>query len=306
MELLQLRYFLEVARSQHITQSARELCISQPSLTQALHRLERELGVKLFEPSGRGIRLTEAGDFYRQRIELVIENLDGATEELKRFEDGRKATIRINVTSASSIVIDAVAAWRAKHPETHFQIESNETAEGEASSFDIEVRMAFSKAARKNAHARLFEEHIMLAVPSDETAIGASETEQGGPKTETAREAVSIETAKGEGFIMLAGSRNISDLCLSRCAKLGFRPNVTFESDNPSVVRKMIGLGLGVGFWPEHSWGELGGGAQLLPIREAGFARTIQVSRIEHGNAHPEAEAFYDFLLAQFESRWTE
>ena len=48
---------------------------------------------------------------------------------------------------------------------------------------------------------------------------------------------------------------------------MGFAPRISFESDNPSVVRKMIGLGLGVGFWPEQSWGETKGeGVALLPL----------------------------------------
>ena len=103
---------------------------------------------------------------------------------------------------------------------------------------------------------------------------------------------------------MLAGSRNISNLCLSQCAKLGFRPTVAFESDNPSVVRKMIGLGLGVGFWPEHSWGELGAGARLAPILEPGFVRTIEVARTRHGSPNTQADEFYAFLLQRFEARW--
>ncbi|WP_418831353.1 LysR family transcriptional regulator, partial [Paraeggerthella sp.] len=49
MELQQLRYFHEVARSEHITNSAKKLHVAQPALTQTIHRLEQELGVKLLE-----------------------------------------------------------------------------------------------------------------------------------------------------------------------------------------------------------------------------------------------------------------
>lgn len=322
MELLQLRYFLEVAESEHVTHSAQKLRVSQPSLTQAISRLERELGVQLFEPEGRGIRLTEAGRFYSKRIAKAVGEIDSATSELARFDEERSSIVRINVVSASNIVVDAVAEWRTQHPAAKFQIVSSETA-SKIEPCDIEVRMQTGKTPEAKG-ARLFKERIMLAVPTtngDET--GESDAgfrdnpgkgeRPGGEERDIAAsdalanglgEAISLAQMQNSGFIMLAGSRNISNLCLSQCAKLGFRPTIAFESDNPSVVRKMIGLGLGVGFWPEHSWGELGAGARLAPILEPGFVRTIEVARTRHGGSNEQADGFYSFLLQRFEARW--
>lgn len=322
MELLQLRYFLEVAESEHVTHSAQKLRVSQPSLTQAISRLERELGVQLFEPEGRGIRLTEAGRFYSKRIAKAVGEIDSATSELARFDEERSSIVRINVVSASNIVVDAVAEWRTQHPAAKFQIVSSETA-SKIEPCDIEVRMQTGKTPEAKG-ARLFKERIMLAVPTtngDETKEpdagfrdnpGKGER-PGGEERDIAAsdalangrgEAISLAQMQNSGFIMLAGSRNISNLCLSQCAKLGFRPTIAFESDNPSVVRKMIGLGLGVGFWPEHSWGKLGSGARLAPILEPGFVRTIEVARTHHGSPNTQADKFYSFLLQRFEARW--
>ena len=322
VELLQLRYFLEVAESEHVTHSAQKLRVSQPSLTQAISRLERELGVQLFEPEGRGIRLTEAGRFYSKRIAKAVGEIDSATSELARFDEERSSIVRINVVSASNIVIDAVAEWRAQHPAAKFQIVSSETA-SKIEPCDIEVRMQTGKTPEAKG-ARLFKERIMLAVPTtngDETEEpdagfrdnpGKGERPGGEGRDIAASdalangrgEAISLAQVQNSGFIMLAGSRNISNLRLSQCAKLGFRPTIAFESDNPSVVRKMIGLGLGVGFWPEHSWGELGAGARLAPILEPGFVRTIEVARTRHGGSNEQADKFYSFLLQRFEARW--
>lgn len=299
MELLQLRYFLEVAESEHVTHSAQKLRVSQPSLTQAISRLERELGVQLFEPEGRGIRLTEAGRFYSKRIAKAVGEIDSATSELARFDEERSSIVRINVVSASNIVVDAVAEWRAQHPAAKFQIVSSETV-SKIEPCDIEVRMQTGKTPEAKG-ARLFKERIMLAVP---TTNGDETEERALHETKERGEAISLAQMQNSGFIMLAGSRNISNLCLSQCAKLGFRPTIAFESDNPSVVRKMIGLGLGVGFWPEHSWGELGAGARLAPILEPGFVRTIEVARTRHGGSNEQADKFYSFLLQRFEARW--
>lgn len=60
MELTHIKYFLEVARTEHVTQSAKSLCIVQPALTHALHKLEDELGVKLLS------RVVEASSLPRR------------------------------------------------------------------------------------------------------------------------------------------------------------------------------------------------------------------------------------------------
>ena len=65
MELQQLRYFDEVARTQHVTNSAKKLNVAQPALTQSIRRLERELGVTLFERVGRNVRLTACATRFR-------------------------------------------------------------------------------------------------------------------------------------------------------------------------------------------------------------------------------------------------
>ena len=67
MELQQLRYFDEVARTQHVTNSAKKLNVAQPALTQSIRRLERELGVTLFERVGRNVRLTACGAARQKR-----------------------------------------------------------------------------------------------------------------------------------------------------------------------------------------------------------------------------------------------
>ena len=76
MELTQLKYFCEVAGSQHVTRSAEKLHVAQPALSMAIRRLEDELGVKLFESKGRGIVLTETGRYMYTRLNPVMETLE--------------------------------------------------------------------------------------------------------------------------------------------------------------------------------------------------------------------------------------
>ena len=105
MELQQLRYFDEVARTQHVTNSAKKLNVAQPALTQSIRRLERELGVTLFERVGRNVRLTACGEALQKRIAPLLAALDELPEELAVVAGQQRAAVHLAIESASGLEI---------------------------------------------------------------------------------------------------------------------------------------------------------------------------------------------------------
>ncbi|WP_194611423.1 LysR family transcriptional regulator [Clostridium vitabionis] len=81
MELLQLQYFIEVVQQQSVTKAAEKLHISQPSLSQSLHRLQQEVGISIFQKDGRKLRLTESGRTFYLRIANALQAITNACEE---------------------------------------------------------------------------------------------------------------------------------------------------------------------------------------------------------------------------------
>lgn len=73
MTLAQLNYFVKVAENGHLTQTAKKLLIAQPSLTQAIRKLEEELGFLLFEKKGRALFLTKEGKEFLPYAKEVVE-----------------------------------------------------------------------------------------------------------------------------------------------------------------------------------------------------------------------------------------
>ena len=74
-----LRYFSVLAQVEHYTLAAARLGISQPSLSSAIHHLETELGgVRLFEKTGRNVRLTEEGRYFREKVDFALQELQTA------------------------------------------------------------------------------------------------------------------------------------------------------------------------------------------------------------------------------------
>ena len=252
MELLQLRYFHEVAQTQHMTNSAKRLGVAQPALTQAIRRLEGELDAKLFERAGRNIRLTPCGEALEAKVAPLLAAFDEIPLAIAQAKGQERNTVRIDVEAATSMTVDAIAVFRATVPQAAFVINQ---ANSEAR-WDVRVRTVTPGGGGKPdaRTSQVFRERICLAIPKEQ-AKGNS---------------VCLADFADAPFVCLAGTRGFRGVCDELCLKAGFAPNVVFESDSPDVVRKFIALGLGVGFWPERSWGALeGSDVALAPIRES-------------------------------------
>lgn len=290
MELLQLRYFLAVAESEHMTNTAKQLHIAQPALTQSIHRLEQELGVSLFERAGRGIRLSPAGAYVRDRVKPAMETLENVARDVQLFQQGEQGVVRVGVHAASGVAIDGIAAYSELNPHVSFEITQDER-ERHRDVIVTTITPRGSSTVENAAEKIPFSERIGIAVPAG-SALG---------------ETASLADFANERFIALAGSRRFREVCDTFCARRAFTPHIAFESDNPLVVKKMIGLGLGVGFWPDHSWGDLDPkSCRLVHLQEPEFTRDVIVAKTSRCTPDSEAQRFYDFLLDYVAKRWEE
>ncbi len=90
MDIKQLHYFMHLAMSGSVSQSAKVLGLSQPSLSRQIQQLEDTLQVPLFHRHHRPMRLTDAGEFLMQHIEQPLTELEQAMALTRRFGDGRQ------------------------------------------------------------------------------------------------------------------------------------------------------------------------------------------------------------------------
>ena len=95
MELRVLKYFLAIAREQGITRAAEVLHITQPTLSRQIAELEEELGVQLFDRSGRCIQLTDEGILFRRRAMEILELVDRTREEMTEQDERIAGTVSI-------------------------------------------------------------------------------------------------------------------------------------------------------------------------------------------------------------------
>lgn len=295
MELLQLRYFLTAAEYQHMTKAAEHLQIAQPALSQAIHRLETELGIALFERKNRSIELNEAGRLLQKRLIPILSALDRIPGELKAGQYMSTHTIHLKLLAASTLITNRIIAYRTLRPDVNFQLYQSENLDD----YDLCVSAVRSDVRNDDYedYMVMLEEDLYLAVPSrppydDKSSIKLADT-------------------KNAGYICLAGSRPIRQICNSYFSEADFVPNVIFESDTTESVRNLIAAGLGIGFWPQYSWGPLGGEwgpmsphspVKLLPVKDQVCRRQIILICSPRGKTNPIVMDFCHFLTQN--SKW--
>ena len=288
MELQKLRQFYTVAKYQHITKAAAELYIAQPSLTQAIASLEKELGVPLFAKRGRNIILTEYGEYLKARLDTLLPEIEAIPSEIQNMKSGISKRVKLNILAASTFVLNTIVAYRKSHPDVVFDFEQN--AEKQNCDIVITTNVGRKKVPANYAKRSVMEEKIYLAVPKD-SVYGRLES-------------ITLSEVKDEEFVMLSGSRLFGVICNQLCSGAGFSPKVMFESDSPSAVQNMISTGAGIAFWPEYSWGKLtSDNVKLLPVKSPDCRRELITELYDTGTHSKYAEDFYKFLLSKFSEK---
>lgn len=116
MNISQLKYFVAAAQFEHFGAAAKSLYITQPALSNSISRLERELGVKLFDHIGRNVQITTTGGLFLKHVIRSLAELDEAVRIVSNNERATAKTVRIGAVAAvlrgylSSLVSSSDAA----------------------------------------------------------------------------------------------------------------------------------------------------------------------------------------------------
>lgn len=217
VELRHLRYFLAVARLQHVTRAAEELHITQSTLSHQLQQLEEGLGVALFDRVGRGVALTEAGELFvafAARALAEVEEGKAAIGELLSLTRGR---LRIGVihTYNATLLPPIVAEFVQRYPGVHIAIEDLPASEVEraVAEGELDLGIAFAPAAREDVVAEeLFSERLVLVLRSDHPLAGLEQV----PAARLAGLDLALQTKR-------FSSRNLIDQALGKWIQTGIR-----------------------------------------------------------------------------------
>ena len=130
MDERRLRYFLAVVEDGGVTRAARRLHVAQPSLSQSLRALERELGAELFHRVGRGLRLTAAGEALVGPARQALRTMDAARAAVDEVAELVAGTLQI--AALATLAVDPlstlIGSFRREHPGVAICVREPESA----------------------------------------------------------------------------------------------------------------------------------------------------------------------------------
>ena len=146
MDIEHLRYFLSVAKFLSFTKAAEEQHIAQPSMSQIIASMEKQLGAKLFERSNRSVRFTPAGRVFYDEAIILVERYDEAVKKLHSASSGMAGVLRVGFWGPYEPILipRLLATFRRSYPKVELSIrQDSNTALVEALSNDL-IDIVFS------------------------------------------------------------------------------------------------------------------------------------------------------------------
>jgi DNA-binding transcriptional LysR family regulator len=266
MELFQLRYFVSAARHLHFTRAAEENFVSQPSLSQQIANLERELGTALFIRHGRSVQLTDAGEALLRHAERILEEEEAARRAVQEVLGLRRGRLVLWTlpTPGQHLLPPLLAAYRRAYPQIEISLRetvparavAEAVAEGRA---DIGI-VHLPYQVEGLAERILFREEMALVVPNTHPLA--------------ARDSVPLAAVASEDFIWAPEGATPAHPLYAACLAAGFAPHIVCISGSAQGMQALVAAGLGIALLPRLAI-HPPAGAQVVELAPPRPTRTL-------------------------------
>jgi LysR family transcriptional regulator, low CO2-responsive transcriptional regulator len=262
MTIRQLEVFLAVARAQSFSRAAERIHLSQPTLSEHTHDLEKELGVPLFVRRSRSVALTEAGRVFEDYATRVVATLAAGRQALADLDGLQRGSLVIgaSTTPGTYVLPTLIARFRKQYPGitiglriANSRIVEERLRDGEV---DVAVIGGHMLGRTERCVAAGIIDELQLIVPPDHPVV-----KRPMPRSALARERLLM---REEG----SATRQVTERAL-RQAGVAFRP--AMELDHTETIKRSVMAGLGVAFVSQFAVAD--------EIRD-GRLRTIAIERL--------------------------
>ena len=297
MTLQQLRYFCVTAEVLHYTRAADLLYISQPSLSYALSKLEKELNMPLFEKRGKQIALTTYGAEFLPYAKRALSELSKGQERLKELRAPSAGIINLGyIYSVSfSVLPTFVDRFYAHYGSRQTAFRFHQGMAGvlieQLLNGSLDLLIAGKPDIDSIDYLPIVSQELFLAVPASHRLAS--------------REAVTLSEIRDEQFISITHDAIIYRLLADRFKQASLSPNIVFEADEYSSIAASVTVGAGVAIVPKLPVLD-NFNLRLIPFADTDMKRDVCMLRYRMHTLSPAAESVWSFarqVSEEFSSR---
>lgn len=240
--LLQIEYFIAVARHLNFTEAAKSLYVSQPSLSKQIAILEDEIGIQLFFRTKRDVRLTAAGMVLLKEMGGVIEQIGNAIEKSKKPDLGENSTLTIGCLDAMDMrtfLPRIIKKFKEKYPNVNLILERH--------SFKV-LREKLINKTLDVIFTLSFELDDSLGILSDVVHKGNGYIVIDKSNPLANRNDLTLSDIKDENFVIISRDESPKgfDSIISLCRKNGFTPKIVKQLPNIESLLLCVESGIGI------------------------------------------------------------
>ncbi len=242
MELHQLMYVIQVAKHRHFSKAATELCITQPTLSNQIIKLEEEIGVRLFDRRTRSVKTTSAGEEFVVYAKKIIGDIDRLRQAMQDHTSLNKGQIKIGSvpTTAQLGLTNNISLFQNCYPGIHIHI----TEAGSRHLINLlqtcEIDIAFLIPPLDCDTSLPIKFHPLI---NGEVVLITSKYHPLANK-----KIVKLSEVSQEKFVFLPRNWSIHEVALKACRSSGFEPNIACECSQLETMFSLVSSGFGIGF----------------------------------------------------------
>lgn len=254
-------YMITIGEQQNLSKAARALYISQPSLSQALSRIEKELGQPLFLRTKSGMVPTEFGRDYLKTAEKIQMRYKMMLAQLEEFRTMNRGTVTFGIpyNMGASLLPVILPGFHQRYP--RIQIHFIEASSGELDQMLLSGKLDFSISHQEAPHPELVRdilaEDAFYLIMSPETAARLGLTQDRPLKIQD------LKVLKDETFLMLTNSQKPRLVTDSILETIGISPVSSMTMRNIETTKRLAAAGMGVTFLPYSYLSLFSGSASL-------------------------------------------
>ena len=278
LNITQLRYFQAVCKFGSTVKAAENLFISQPSVSNAIKKLEEEYGLSLFTRENNRLILTEDGSFFLERAERILNSVDEFSTEVRRHS--AKDEIHLSIPPVGNMkVTHSVMAFRESHPELRIKLYEDAQAEAVAKLGRGRRDFVLTILDDMNAEASEKLETIPLGTVSLKLCVSCD-------SPLAALEQVAIDQLGNHPLVMMKDNYYQNMLLSNRFRMLGIEPNIILYASLFSTLHKYVKMGYAAGFTYGSNTAESDAVRYipLVPAMQSTFGIICRKSSAENSN----------------------